>query len=237
MLARSGSEAWGVVVTEGADSFFSLSKTCVASSSSSQSMSSLPPFFFAAAGVDEDDAAPAGIATGPGRVLAGAGIGGGLLTRCVALGDCDGDATACGGWLEGCVAARFGSEPRPGGGGGLLGDDGAGCTARIEPDGGGAGRAEGGAGMLGSLPSEGEVGAGPGIPSSVFFMSAAGLLATCAPEPGGGGGAPGDPACGVKPGVPACGVRAGFRSEFFLPRPSKISRSDPPLFSSDIRVS
>ena len=39
------------------------------------------------------------------------------------------------------------------------------------------------------------------------------------PDPGGAGGAAGD------------------RSEFFLPRPSKMSRSDPPLFSSDIRVS
>src|SRR5690606_27864724 len=77
MLARSGSGAAGVVVTEGALFSLSLSKTCVASSSSSQSMSSLPPFLpfaFAAAGCGAWEAEPTTPA-GPGRVLAGAGIG------------------------------------------------------------------------------------------------------------------------------------------------------------------
>jgi hypothetical protein len=81
MLARSGSRLAGGDVTEGALFSLSLSKTCVASSSSSQSMSSLPPFFdfaFAAGcGGCDEETTPAG----PGRVLAGGGMGGGC--------DCD----------------------------------------------------------------------------------------------------------------------------------------------------
>jgi hypothetical protein len=155
-------------------------------------------------------------------VLAGGGTGGGALVRCVALGGLDWvtAAAACGGWLAGETPATFGSEPRPGGGGGLLGDA-AGEAARIVPLGGMGGR-EGGA--VGSLPgSVGCVGAGLGMPSSVFFMAKSlppRGAAMCWPDPGGGGGA-----------------AAGFRSEFFFPRPSKMSRSDPPLLSSDIRVS
>ena len=115
------------------------------------------------------------------------------------------------------------------------GDD-EGEAVRIVPDGGSGGGADGrpaGGGAEGSLGSlvvlapgsVGAVDAGPGMPISVFFASSIApcpdwmAAAMCDPEPGGGGGA------------------AGFRSEFFFPRPSKISRSDPPLFSSDIRVS
>jgi hypothetical protein len=186
-------------------------------------MSSLPPLTFFAA-----TAGGLLFEMPPGRVLAGGGTGGGALARCVALGgppDCRtvGGAACTGGWLAGPWPPMFGSDPRPGGGGGLLGD-GAGddwLAARIVPLGGMGGGRDGGAG---SLPgSVGCVGAGFGIPSNVFFIAmslAVRGAATCWPEPGGGGGA-----------------AAGFRSEFFFPRPSKISRSDPPLLSSDIRVS
>jgi len=75
--------------------------------------------------------------------------------------------------------------------------------------------------------------AGPGIPMSVRFMSAFGRAlceATASGdaeldagfETGGGGGTFSE---------------AGVRGELFLPRPSKISRSEPLLLSSDIRVS
>ena len=112
-------------------------------------------------------------------------------------------ATACGGWLDGPDAERFGSEPRPGGGGGLLGDEDGpegvdGDTARIVPE-GGAGGFDGGGFDAGedcvcgaaSLPRFGVVGAGFGIPRSVFFISPIGFAATCWPDPGGGGGASG----------------------------------------------
>ena len=77
MLARSGSGLTGGDVTEGALFSLSLSKTCVASSSSSQSMSSLPPLRFVT-GAEPAAAMP----VGPGRVLAGGGIGGGALGIC-----------------------------------------------------------------------------------------------------------------------------------------------------------
>jgi hypothetical protein len=101
----------------------------------------------------------------------------------------------------------------------------AGCAARIAPDAGGD---EGRAGGICDCDdgwiagSEDWLGgcAGPGIPKRVFFISG---FATpiWEPEPGGGGG-----------------TAAGVRAELFFPRPSKISRSEPPpLLSSDIRVS
>ncbi|OJY31145.1 MAG: hypothetical protein BGO98_45545 [Myxococcales bacterium 68-20] len=120
------------------------------------------------------------------------------------------------------VAAMFGSEPRPGGGGGLL--------AGTEPMGlvaGPAERADGGGGS-GCEDAGGGIGAvdvaGLGIPSSVFFASSGWVADTCADEAGGGGGA---------------AAAAGERSAVFFPRPSKMSRSDPPplLVSFDIRVS
>jgi hypothetical protein len=157
---------------------------------------------------------------------------------------------------------RFGSDPRPGGGGGFEADGGADAVGeRIDPEGGpddgsgggtetrpgeleagpgptadaetggardadgavgGAGGAEGVAGAEGALLGVDD-GAGPGIPMSVFFMSATGGFTTaiCGAEAelGGGGGA------------------ADVRPVLFLPRPSKMSRSEPLLFSSDIRVS
>src|SRR5688500_17407162 len=125
MIARSGSGLTGGEVTEGALFSFSLSlsKTCVASSSSSQSMSSSPffafPFAFAA-GCGGWEAEELTTPAGPGRVLAGGGIGGGWdCARIVALG-LVAFATTCGGWLDGPDAGRFGSEPRAGGGGGLV---------------------------------------------------------------------------------------------------------------------
>lgn len=178
-----------------------------------------------------------------------AGGGGTLGVFCVAVGCADaGGAASIGGLLF--VAARFGSDPRPGGGGGGLLARSPGLTARIAPEPGGAdgdgvvgagggaatiapvaeldGRVGGpDAGSGGGCDADagsggGALGAGPGIPRSVFFASrAAGRDAgTCAEEPGGGGGA------------------AAERSDFF-PRPSKMSRSDPPplLLSFDIRVS
>src|SRR5205814_4019169 len=95
-------------------------------------------------------------------------------------------------------------------------------AARIDADGGGAG----GGGAGGTAGSEDSLGggkaAGPARPRSVFLRARPSpcFAATCAPEPGGAGGA------------------FGAWTELFFPRPSKISRSDPPpLFSSDIRVS
>jgi hypothetical protein len=67
--------------------------------------------------------------------------------------------------------------------------------------------------------------AGPGIPISVRFISeraAFCAVGTFDAEAGGGGGAAGT---------------ADVRPVLFLPRPSKISRSEPLLLSSDIRVS
>jgi hypothetical protein len=198
-------------------------------------------------------------AAGPGRVLAGGGTW--LCAFCVALGDC---TAAMPDWLGGppCTAWRFGSEPRPGGGGGFDGVGAAdGAAARIDPDcgaeegsGGGddtrpdggpllgrAGGADGRASTRASLAraslapdDDGDTGgisgrllwlggcAGPGIPMSVFFMSATGFAAGiwgAEADPGGGGGA------------------ADVRPVLFLPRPSKMSRSEPLLLSSDIRVS
>jgi len=129
-------------------------------------------------------------------------------------------------WL-GDVAPRFGSDARPGGGGGF--DGVAGAAARIDAEAGGGGaegcEADGGSGggcdggMAATLPWLGGC-AGPGMPISVFFISCDGReTGTFAPEPGGGGGT------------------ADVRGWLFFPRPSKISRSEPPLLSSDIRVS
>ena len=227
-------------------------------------MSSLPPFWLlrAAGGA----AAAAGIiplgevggAAGPGRVLAGAGMTG-LATFCVALGGWD-PVAGTGRPVPSSVAPRFGSALRPGGGGGF--DGGAdGEAARIAPDAGGSG---GGAEILppdagGDEPIEPEgrddgedvfpVGcpvvamgegfiagklpwlggcAGPGIPINVFFVSSAGGMkgtagaaAMCELDPGGGGGA----------------AAAGVAGVLFFPSPSKMSRSEPLLLSSDIRVS
>jgi hypothetical protein len=107
-----------------------------------------------------------------------------------------------------------------------------GAAARIAPEAGGA---DGGrdSGMLcdddGCVAgSEDALGgfAGPAIPSSVLFRSVGfwpTAPATCALDPGGGGGT------------------AALPPAVFFPRPSKMSRSDPPpmppLLSSDIRVS
>jgi hypothetical protein len=171
-------------------------------------MSSLPPFAFfcAAATLDEE-------ASAVGRVLAAGG--GALLTRAAGVVLLLGSGGGCDG-----VELRFGNDPLPGGGGGF---DGAGCdaeAARIEPDGGGADGAGPDAGIDGTDGAWLGGWAGPGIPINVFFMSGPlGRAATCAPEPGGGGGV------------------ADVRAWLFFPRPSKISRSEPPLLSSDIRVS
>lgn len=201
----------------------------------------------------------AGGAAATGRVLAG---GGGTrdvplgLELVLAAGGAEADADGTGGGDE-----MLGSEPRPGGGGGFdaLGALGvgsgpatepdvvAGAAAFIDPDAGGRGGGAlglaagidgrdacaatsggsgggtdaGGAGIApGSVGAE--PGAGPGIPSSVRFMSFWGFVATCEPEPGGGGGA---------------AAPLWLVGPLFFPRPSKMSRSDPPLFSSDIRVS
>ena len=130
--------------------------------------------------------------------------------------------------------ARFGSDPRPGGGGGLLAGGGA---LRMDPEGGGDdGWAEDGTPLAGPTEtgrvtgddgidgSRSDCGVGSGIPRSVFFASIGTVRAarTCAEDPGGAGGA-----------------AAGGFSEVFFPRPSKMSRSDPPprLLSFDIRVS
>jgi hypothetical protein len=194
-------------------------------------MSSLPFDEMGAAGAADDEEGRCE-ASAVGRVLAGAGTG--ADWRCVALGV----APWTGGWLAGDVAARFGSEPRPGGGGGFDAAGAGGCetdAARIDADadgvaggadgrGGGAdGRPEGGAAgwMAGSDDWLGVDCAGPGIPMRVFFSSAPGFAATCAPDPGGGGG--------TADVLPDAGP--------FLPRPSKMSRSEPPFLSSDIRVS
>lgn len=258
MLACSGRRDSGpATAAAGWLSLLSLSKTCVASSSSSQSMFSFAPFgdVGGAGGatpgtepvvLDAADAADAG----PGRVLAGGGTW--LGAFCVPLGD----AAAMPDWLgepDPGTAWRFGSDARPGGGGGLEGVGGAdGVAARIDPDCGGddgsgggddtrpeGGPAAGGAGGRASTEDDepeddGDAGgiaasplwlggcAGPGIPMSVFFMSPAGMATgICGAEadPGGGGGA------------------ADVRAELFLPRPSKMSRSEPLLLSSDIRVS
>ncbi|MBX3192429.1 MAG: hypothetical protein KF819_35890 [Labilithrix sp.] len=179
-------------------------------------MSSLPPFACAA---------------GVGRVL---GAGGGALCW-VALGELDVAAVLTAGmpgWLplEGCVPARFGSDPRPGGGGGFDGEAAGVDTeaARIDAE-GGAGGADGltDGGAAGIAPDTGGAPgtplwlAGSGNPTSVFFIPsfAFGAAGTCELDPGGGGGT------------------ADVRVELFFPRPSKISRSEPPLLSSDIRVS
>lgn len=149
---------------------------------------------------------------------------------------------------------RFGSEPRPGGGGGLLADGAAdgvadGAAAGIDPDGGSGGGRDGlgadgaaaavivpdervdwsvggsGGGAEGVDPDGGAgggaaTGAGPGIPRSVFFTSS-GAGRADETEPGGGGGA-----------------FTGCTEAVFFPRPSKMSRSDPPfLLSFDIRDS
>lgn len=161
-----------------------------------------------------------------GLVLAGGGTNG---TFCVDIGT-EGDATSTGGLLF--VDARLGNEPRPGGGGGLLvcdmrdGVEGGGSAP--EPTGGGrpcdvCGACEGGGGGGANAACEGE-GGGAGsaaIPICVFLASSGGgREARCADDPAGGGGA------------------AGERSEDVFPRPSKISRSDPPpLLSFDIRFS
>lgn len=207
------------------------------------------------------------IAAGPGRVLAGGGawlwtfcvvLGACEGDALVAGGMFDGLG-------DPVCATRFGSDPRPGGGGGFDGDaagaleaeatriapdcggeDGSGGGAEMRPPDGGpaAGGDEGAAAMAGA-DAEGVVGggggaagmpeplgawAGPGIPMSVFFMSTTGLAGAGAvagvtarfgadADWGGGGGA------------------AAVRGVLFLPRPSKMSRSEPLLLSSDIRVS
>lgn len=256
MLARSGSfDSGGVSAWEDPSafsfsfSFSSLSKTWVASWSSSQSMSSFAPLLPGVAGwVGALDA-------GAGRALIGGGADGGF---CVPGG--------AGMPAASFVAAMFGSDARPGGGGGLLteaepaGRD-AEVTARADGGGGSGGSdvvgdgnegaavvavgADGGnedtvgsADTVGAEDAEGgdavgiedaEGGGGTadvgslGSPSSVFFASIGGWAVTCADEAGGGGGA----------------VTAGERSAAFFPRPSKMSRSDPPPFlvSFDIRVS
>jgi len=207
-------------------------------------MSSFAPFFACAGGAAGLlDGRTAGAAIPPGRVLAGGGMVG---TFWVAVGPADaGGAASIGGLLF--VAARFGSEPRPGGGGGglLACEPGAdeGPAARVDPETGEGVDAGAGAGAA-AMPEvdgwvagagaddvggsgggwdgcDGGLDAGPGIPSSVFFASSdTGRAATFDDDPGGGGGA------------------AGERSDDFFPRPSKISRSDPPpLLSFDIRVS
>ena len=261
MLACSGRRDSGPAATAPGWLSFSLSKTCVASSSSSQSMFSFAPLgdvglasgmAAAVAGIEPVDG-PLESAAGPGRVLAG---GGGTWLWTFVAGACDGEPTA--GtlvWLGellvgGCTACRFGSEPRPGGGGGFDG-----CAARVEPDCGGDDGSGGGCDTRpDGGPAEGEDGiadadvggvdggiagrllplggwAGPGIPMSVFFMSpcayalAAGAAGICDAELG----APMDPGGG--------GGTADVRGELFLPRPSKMSRSEPLLLSSDIRVS
>ena len=197
---------------------------------------------------------------GAGRVLAGGGAW--LVTFCVVLGACDGELLIAAGmfdWLGDCggCVTTFGSEPRPGGGGGFDGVAGGAfdgdarastptaaarkaaaaaprCAAGGRPRGGaGGGRrpdapartrtassAEPG-GVAGMAPWLGGC-AGPGMPISVLFMSAGRLAAATfggGGRRGGGGGA------------------ADVRAALFLPRPSKISRSEPLLLSSDIRVS
>jgi len=215
-----------------------------------------------AAGMTGIDPVPIPMAVDPRLAAAAAGTGGVLGAAGRAL--TGGETASIPGWLGevwGCAALRLGSEPRPGGGGGFEAVGGAGgadgAAARIEPDagpeaadggrGGGAeirppeaggeegiAEADEGAppfgfglveaaagGTAGRLPWLGGC-AGPGIPMRVRFMSApggGGAAGTCEAEPGGGGGA------------------ADVRPTLFLPRPSKISRSEPLLLSSDIRVS
>lgn len=221
MLARSGSGASGAasawLEASALPLWFSLSKTWVASSSSSQSMSSFVPVFAFAEG--EGVLAGRTLGARPGRVLGGGGATD--ATLCIPLGWPDAGAAA---WIGGelFVSARFGSASRPGGGGGLL----AGGAARIDPDAGGweaagipalDGRVDGAGGATGVAWGV----AGPGMPSSVRFASnPGGVAGMFDDEPGGGGGA------------------AAERSELFFPRPSKMSRSDPPpLLSFDIRDS
>jgi hypothetical protein len=119
-------------------------------------------------------------------------------------------------------AARIDPDGGAGGGGALAAV--AGTLLRwafAASSGGSGGGIDGGAGGAGGTGTDGlEPRAGPGIPRRVRFMSIAGFAATCDPEPGGGGGT----------GALVLGV-------LFFPRPSKMSRSEPPLFSSDIRVS
>jgi hypothetical protein len=95
-------------------------------------------------------------------------------------------------------------------------------AARIGPDGGGGGLYGMEADAWPLELVEVDTDAGSGIPTSVFLASMGDMRAAgrCELEPGGGGGA-------------AAGL-----SDFF-PRPSKMSRSDPPprLLSFDIRVS
>jgi len=203
-------------------------------------MSSFAPFFACAGAAEPETGLLDGRADGavmpPGRVFTGGGIVG---IFCVAAGWVDaGGAASAGGLLFG--PGRFGSDPRPGGGGGGLlttepdvgaGIDAGPAAATDGGSGGGCDACAGGAAWLGGGAGgaawlgggAGGADAGLGIPSSVFFASAgkgAGREATCDDDPGGGGGA------------------AGERSDDFFPRPSKISRSDPPpLLSFDIRVS
>lgn len=254
MLARSGSgesvvastcpEASGLttpaVLFSFSLSFSSLSKTWVASSSSSQSISILLPARIFALGVAALGAAPpAGeplvggvLVPADTRVFGGGGTDG---KRWVAEGLADAAAASVG-----CGSPRFGKEPRPGGGGGSL------LAVRMEPEGGGGtdggtarrpvaegvvGGGNGGGADLGGVAIKGSElnggrDAGPGIPSRVLFASvgtARGWTLTCVlEEPGGAGGA------------------VGERSEVFFPRPSKMSRSEPPLpllLSFDIPLS
>jgi hypothetical protein len=196
-------------------------------------------------------------APGPGRVLTGGGIW--LATFCVALGGCcDPLGPVTWGPVPSSVAPMFGSALRPGGGGGFDAGGADGDAARIDPDVGGLDGSGGGAEMrppdvggddgirsllpdaddaAGRADADGAVGcddgegdgapcAGPGIPIRVFLVSAGGgitgaVAASCAlaDDPGGGGGA------------------AAVRGVLFFPRPSKMSRSEPLLLSSDIRVS
>ena len=201
----------------------SLSKTWVASSSSSQSMSSFVPL----------DGAACATTGGGGSLLRFWTIGGVLPTRVGSSRVFDGGASGT------CTGlARLGSVERPGGGSGRADVD----AGRIDAGGGSGGGPEdgpcdggadvadvawvGGAGTgAGAGTGEADVVAGAGIPMSVRFISGrAGMFpeaaaARLAAAPGGGGGA------------------AGMRAELFLPRPSKISRSEPLFLSSDIRVS
>lgn len=187
------------------------------------------------------------VAAAAGRVLAGGG-GTWLGTRCVALGcEAGPDDEPAATWLDDEGPWRFGSDARPGGGGGFEGDDDVGA-ARTAPEVGAVDGSGGGTetrppdaggddgiadadvglgGIEGVLLAFGG-GGGIGSPVNVFFVSkGAGTGAVATPDavegvavdPGGGGGA------------------ADVRPELFFPRPSKMSRSEPLLLSSDIRVS
>jgi hypothetical protein len=198
----------GAAGTFGSESL-SLSKTCVASSSSSHSISSLAPFWGDVGG-------------------AGGAIGGGEEPVTV---------EGSGGGLDFGVGAA-GKELRPGGGGGAE----RATTGLATPE---EGAAIDDGGAAGTEP-------GRGIPISVCLGLGAGTLAAATmpgfvggatDAGGGGGGGAAETGAGDADGILELAGGGGGAAEggailaVFLPRPSKISRSEPPFFSSAITYS